>query len=75
MSYSKKFEVEMEHDKLTIPKQSLKEILKAQPESVIYELFESLMVSSDTSPLTEEEKADLQTGREEYFKGETIQQN
>lgn len=62
----------MEKENLTIPKESLREILKAQPESVIVELFESLMVSSDTSPLTEEERTDLETGREEYYKGETI---
>ena len=62
----------MENENLTIPKESLREILKAQPESVIFDLFESLMVSSDTSPLTEEERTDLETGREEYYKGETI---
>lgn len=62
----------MQEENLTIPKESLKEILKAQPESVIIELFENLMVSSDTTPLTEEERADLETAREEYYKGETI---
>ncbi len=62
----------MQQENLTIPKESLREILKAQPESVLFELFESLMVSSDTSPLSEEERTDLEKGREEYHRGETI---
>ena len=62
----------MEQEKITIPKESLIDILRAQPESVIYELFENLLVSSDTSPLTDEEKADIEIAKSEYLKGETI---
>ncbi len=62
----------MEQDCIMIPQDSLLEILKFQPESVLIELFDKLIISSDTSPLTPEEKADIDKAKVEYSKGETI---
>lgn len=48
------------------------EILKFQPESVLIELFDNLFINSDDSPLTDEEKVDIEKAKEEYLKGETV---
>ena len=55
-----------------IPQDSLLEILKLQPESVLIQLFDKLIISPETSPLTDEEKLEIQQAKEEYAKGETI---
>jgi len=57
---------------LTIPQNSLLDILKFQPESVLIQLFDSLMVNSDSSPLTDEEKIEIDLAKAEYYNGETI---
>ena len=57
---------------LTIPQNSLYDILKFQPESVLIQLFDSLMVNSDSSPLTDEEKIEIDSAKAEYYNGETI---
>jgi hypothetical protein len=62
----------MREDSLTIPQNSLLEMLKYQPESVLIELFDNLIVSSDLSPLTDEEKSEIEHAKEEFYKGETI---
>lgn len=62
----------MARDCIMIPQDSLLEILKFQPESVLIKLFDNLIISSDDSPLTDEEKLDIEKGKEEYLKGETI---
>ncbi len=58
---------------LTIPQNSLYEILKFQPESVIIQLFDKLMINSDSSPLTEEEKIEIASAKTEFYNGETIE--
>jgi hypothetical protein len=62
----------MVQDCITIPQNSLMDILRYQPESVLIELFDKLLISSDTSPLTEEEKIDISNAKQEYYNGETI---
>ena len=62
----------MEQDCLMIPQNSLLDILKFQPESVLIKLFDELIISSDNSPLTDEEKYDIEMAKDEYLKGETI---
>ena len=62
----------MEKGCLTIPQDSLFDMLKYQPESVLIQLFEKLIVSSDTSTLTVEEQQDINFAKEEYYNGETI---
>lgn len=50
----------MEHTNLVIPRETLLDILKSQSESVIIDLFESLMIKSDTSPLTKGKKDEIE---------------
>jgi len=57
---------------IIIPQHILMEILKFQPESVLIELFDNLFINSDDSPLTDEEKVDIEKAKEEYLKGETV---
>lgn len=62
----------MEQANITIPQNSLLDILRYQPESVLIELFDKLLISTDTSPLTDEEKVDIANAKKEYYMGETI---
>ena len=62
----------MAQESITIPQNTLLEILRMQPESVLIQLFDDLFVSSDTEPLSEEEKMDLEEAKKEYFDGQTI---
>ncbi len=62
----------MEQDCITIPQNSLLDILKYQPESVLIDIFDKLMINSDTSPLTNEERLDIVEAKKEYLNGETI---
>jgi len=63
----------MSQESLSIPQNSLLEILKFQPESVPIQLFDSLFVNYDSSPLTENERNEIAGARGEYSSGETIQ--
>ncbi len=63
----------MPQNSLKIPQKSLLDILRFQPESVLIQLFDSLLVKSDSAPLTKEEKSDIEQAKSEYYKGETIQ--
>ena len=62
----------MEQNCITIPQNSLMDILRYQPESVLIELFDKLLISSDTSPLTDDEKIDIANAKKEYYNGETL---
>lgn len=62
----------MENGSILIPQNSLLEILKFQPESVLIQLFDTLMIHSDNSPLTTEEKIYIESALEEYSNGETV---
>jgi len=55
-----------------ISQDTLLEILKSQPEPILIQLFDQLMVSSDTSPLTDEERVEIENAKKEYYNGETI---
>lgn len=57
---------------LNIPKRAFIDILKAQPNNILTEIFEQIMLKSDTEPLTIREKEELEEARMEYKKGETI---
>lgn len=57
---------------LTIPKKTIYDILKAQPEDVLLEIFEEIMVNYDTSPLNEDEKQEIREAKQEYEAGNTI---
>ncbi len=62
----------MTQDCIEIPQDSLLDILKYQPESILIELFDKLLISYDTSPLTDEEKIDIANAKKEHYLGETI---
>ena len=59
-------------EQLTISRQTLLEILKSQPESILIDLFETVMVKADTSPLTKEETKEISEAKAEYYEGKTI---
>ena len=62
----------MAHESLSIPQETLLDILKFQPESVLIELFDNLIVSSEMYPLTNEEKIEIEHAKEEFQNGKTI---
>ena len=62
----------MGQESLSIPQNSLLEILKYQPESVLIELFDSLIINSDTNPLTNEERIEIAQAKTDYNNGDTI---
>lgn len=57
---------------LSIPEDSLVNMLKTLPAKKLIDIFWKTLVEVDVSPLTEEEKKALKAGREELRKGETI---
>ncbi len=57
---------------LTIPKKTIYDILKAQPEDVLMEIFEDIMINCDTSPLSDDEKKEIREAKQEYEAGNTI---
>jgi hypothetical protein len=57
---------------LTIPEDAMVNMLKTLPEDVLVEIFWKALVESDVSPLTEEERDEIDKGRIEFEKGETI---
>lgn len=62
----------MEQECLTIPQNSLMEMLKFQPESVLIQLFDNLIVNSDSSPLSDEERSEIDSAKSEFNNGKTI---
>lgn len=62
----------MAQDMIMIPQETLVTILKLQPESVLIKLFDDLIISSEDSPLSDEEKIDIENAKQEYYSGETI---
>lgn len=62
----------MQQSNLNIPRQYLLDLIKSQPENVIIDLFEELLVSFDTKPLNEEERILIAKAEQEYKDGKTI---
>lgn len=62
----------MQQSNLNIPRQYLLDLIKSQPENVIIDLFEELLVSFDTKPLNEEERILIAEAEQEYKDGKTI---
>lgn len=57
---------------LSIPEDSVVNMLKTLPEKTLIEVFWKCLVQVDVSPLAEEEKKALKIGKEEFKKGKTI---
>lgn len=49
------------------------DFLKKQPNQALIDLFEELIVSYDTAPLTEEEQNEIFEAKREYINNETIE--
>ncbi len=57
---------------LSMPEEALISMLKTLPENALIDIFWKTLVESDTSPLTQEEREELEKGKIEFEKGETI---
>jgi hypothetical protein len=57
---------------LTIPEDAMVNMLKTLPDDILVEVFWKALVESDVSPLTHEEKEEIDNVRVEFKKGETI---
>jgi len=55
-----------------ISEDSIIEMLKGLPESTLIDIFSKMLVQSDTSPLTDEEKTSYEKALKEHEKGKTI---
>lgn len=57
---------------LSVPEEALISMLKTIPEDVLVDIFWKTLVESDVSPLTKEERDELEKGKREFEKGETV---
>ena len=57
---------------LSMPEDALVNMLKTLPVHALIEIFWRTFVESDTSPLTEDEREELEKGKTESAKGKTI---
>ena len=57
---------------ILIPENSIVEMLKALPEDSLIEIFSQVLMQSDVSPLTEEEKSSYNKALKEYEKGDAL---
>lgn len=62
----------MESKTLTMPEEALVAMLKTLPEDALIDIFWKTLVESDISPLTDEEKEEMEKGKIEFERGETI---
>jgi len=62
----------MDSNTIPLKKEKLIEFLKSFPEDDLEEIFLSLLVGSDDSPLSEEEREAIRVALQEYESGETI---
>ncbi len=57
---------------LSMPEEALVSMLKTLPEDVLVDIFWKTLVESDVSHLTKEEREELEKGKKEFEKGETV---
>ena len=57
---------------LTIPEDAMVNMLKTLPDDILVEVFWKALVESDVSPLTNDEREEIDKGKTEFEKGETI---
>ncbi len=57
---------------LTMPEDVIINMLKTLPEDELVDIFWKTLVESDDSPLTTEEKKEIEEAKIEFEKGETI---
>ena len=57
---------------IPIPENSIIEILKALPEDTLIDILSKVLIHSEASPLTDEERASYEKAMKEYEKGEVV---
>ena len=57
---------------ILVPENSIIEMLKALPQDALMDIFSKILIQSDTSSLTDEEKASYKEALKEYEEGEVI---
>ena len=62
----------MSNKTLSMPEEAFVSMLKTLPEDVLVDIFWKTLVESDVSPLTAEEREELEKGKSEFEKGETV---
>ena len=62
----------MSEKSISIPESTIVNMLKELPKSSLIDIFWQVVSIPDTSPLSNNEKKDIKTAKEEYNKGETI---
>lgn len=55
-----------------MPEDAVINMLKTLPEDTLIDIFWKTLVESDVSPLTAEERKEMEKGKDEFEKGETI---
>lgn len=55
-----------------MPEDAVINMLKTLPEDTLIDIFWKTLVESDVSPLTAEERKEMEKGKDEFVKGETI---
>lgn len=62
----------MSNATLSIPQSQIVDLLKALPEKKVIEIFNEVIVSYDSSPLTQKEKKIIKESIAEYKAGELV---
>lgn len=57
---------------LTMPEDVIVAMLKTLPEDILIDIFWKTLVEGDVSPLTKEEKEEIERGKREFEEGKTI---
>jgi hypothetical protein len=57
---------------VSISEDSIISMLKGLPENILMDIFSKMLIQSDTSPLTDEEKTSYKEALKEHEKGEII---
>ncbi len=57
---------------ISLPEETIINMLKTLPEDVLVNLFWKTLMEYDDSPLTNEEREEIEKAKEEFKKGETI---
>ncbi|HLG33763.1 MAG TPA: hypothetical protein VI757_02700 [Bacteroidia bacterium] len=57
---------------ISVPENSIIEILKSLPENILSDIFWKTFVHNDTTPLSQEEKKDISKARKEYSRKQSV---
>ncbi len=57
---------------LSVPEDSIINILKALPKNILVDIFWKTLIEVEISPLSQEERQEVRKAKREFEKGETI---